>query len=72
MTSHMNPLSLSGATEAVPLGAAPAEDVAARVARLGALPQAPLAMPKQKLEHDGGLLRRILRLSHVGAARTEG
>jgi hypothetical protein len=52
--------------------AVPAEDLAARVARLGGLPQAPLAMPKQPLEHEVGLLRRLLRLSQISATRTEG
>lgn len=52
------------------------EELAARVAQLGALPQAPLAMPKQKLEHDAGPLRRILRRiagrPQIGSPRTEG
>lgn len=47
-------------------------DLAFLVAEIGALPQAPLAMPKQRLEHQSGFLRRLLRLSHVGSARTEG
>lgn len=53
----------------------PAEDmggIEAQVARIGALPHAPLAMPKQRLEHGAGLLRRVLRLGHPGAARIQG
>ena len=66
MTSHMNLPLRYDAFEAVAT-----EDLAAQVARLGALPQAPLAMPKQKLEHDRTWLRRILRLSHVGTPHAE-
>lgn len=85
MTSHMN-----SHLRYEPVGTAPAgfafanvadadltpEELAARVAQLGALPQAPLAMPKQKLEHDVGPLRRILRRiggrPRLGSARIEG
>lgn len=95
MTSHMNPLLRYEPVGIAPAGFAFAdaalagpgadadltpEELAARVAQLGALPQAPLAMPKQKLEHDAGPLRRILRRiagrpqvgPKIGSPRTEG
>ncbi|MFT4149854.1 MAG: hypothetical protein QM656_06615 [Paracoccaceae bacterium] len=55
-----------------PLTDARPADLALLVAEIGALPQAALAMPKQRLEHERGFLRRLLRLSPVGTARTEG
>lgn len=45
-----------------------ATEIAAMTAELGALPPAPLAMPKQRLEHEGGVLRRILRFAAVRPA----
>lgn len=47
-------------------------DISLVVAEIGSLPKAPLAMPKQRLEHEPGFLRRLLRLSHGRTARFEG
>ncbi|MCA3512151.1 MAG: hypothetical protein IOC96_02745 [Rhodobacter sp.] len=50
-------------------------DVEALVRRLGCPPEAPLAMPKQRLERPAapGLLARLLhRLPVTGGARTSG
>lgn len=45
----------------------------ALILRNAALPRAPLAMPKQKLEHAPGYWLRLLRrVPPGGAARTEG
>ncbi len=53
----------------LPQEAAPVVDIDALVADLGALPRAPLAMPKQRLEHEAGVLRRLLRIGPFGPAR---
>ena len=57
------------APAAAPAAVGPGVDLDALVAELGALPRAPLAMPKQRLEHEGGVLRQALRLLQVRPAR---